>query len=109
MTDDERRKLDAVVVDLEGEEADQLAERGCASPKLVRAIARLERLTSADLPDERGDGGVIDCAAPSPGVAAVCQVRDCHRNVIGAGSSVVGRPMILMTLGGSRVATCSSS
>lgn len=46
MTDGERRELDAVVVDLEGEEADQLAERGYASPKLLRAIARLERLTS---------------------------------------------------------------
>jgi hypothetical protein len=44
MTDDERAELTAVREDLRVEEADQQAERGHASSRVLRAIARLDRL-----------------------------------------------------------------
>ncbi len=47
MTDDEFAQLEAVRSDLQDEEADQQAERGYASPRLLRAIARLDQM----LPD----------------------------------------------------------
>lgn len=44
VTDDERAELAAVLADLSQEEADQQAERGHASTRLLRATARLDRL-----------------------------------------------------------------
>ena len=47
MTDDERRALQAILADLEAEEAEQIAERGYASSHLMRAGARLDQLLDA--------------------------------------------------------------
>jgi hypothetical protein len=44
MTDDERAELTAVREDLRAEEAEQQSERGHASSRVLRAIARLDRL-----------------------------------------------------------------
>lgn len=44
MTDEERAELQAALDDLHAEEADQQAERGYASPRLMRATARLTQL-----------------------------------------------------------------
>lgn len=44
MSDDVRQELRGIRADLEAEEVEQVAERGYASPKLLRAIARLDRL-----------------------------------------------------------------
>jgi hypothetical protein len=50
VTEDERAELTAVLADLAEEEADQQADRGHASTRLLRATARLNRLL------EDGDG-----------------------------------------------------
>jgi hypothetical protein len=44
VTDDERGVLEVVRADLRSEETEQTAEHGYASPKLLRAIARLDQL-----------------------------------------------------------------
>jgi hypothetical protein len=44
LTDDERVELSAIREDLQVEEADQHSDRGHASARILRAIARLDRL-----------------------------------------------------------------
>jgi hypothetical protein len=50
VTDEERVELTAVLDDLVEEETDQQADRGYASGRLLRAIARLNRLLTG--PDD---------------------------------------------------------
>jgi hypothetical protein len=54
VTEDERNELSAAHRDLLDEEADQQEQRGYASARILRAIARLERLLDGapDRPDE---------------------------------------------------------
>ena len=47
VTDDERLTLQAILADLEAEEAEQIAARGYASSHLMRAGARLDQLLAA--------------------------------------------------------------
>jgi hypothetical protein len=47
MTGDARHELQAIIVELEGEEADQQAAHGYAPPRLSRAIARLQQLAKS--------------------------------------------------------------
>ena len=49
MTDDEREQLEAILADLRAEEADQHTERGYASPRMLRATARLQQLLATVL------------------------------------------------------------
>ena len=44
MTDDQRDEIQSVLDDLRAEEAEQQAERGHASNRLLRASVRLEQL-----------------------------------------------------------------
>jgi hypothetical protein len=44
MNDDQRAEIQDVLDDLRAEEADQHAERGHASNRVLRAVARLEQL-----------------------------------------------------------------
>jgi hypothetical protein len=58
LTDDERVELSAIREDLQVEEADQHSDRGHASARILRAIARLDRLLEGTPePDQRPAAG----------------------------------------------------
>lgn len=58
LTDNERAELLAVRADLQDEEADQHSDRGHASARILRAVARLDRLLeAAPAPDHRPAAG----------------------------------------------------
>jgi hypothetical protein len=57
LTDDERVELSAIREDLHAEEADQQLERGHASARILRAIARLDRLLDGAAVDQPPTAG----------------------------------------------------
>jgi hypothetical protein len=62
LTDHERAELLSVRGDLQAEEADQQSDRGHASARILRAIARLDRLLEASPAPEQhpATGGPAD-------------------------------------------------